>query len=239
MAHAFYQNQEAGLVNGMLDRIARNFRPASFGTGAVEVERKKLGEFELIASVFAPLTRGDPRALGLLDDAAILSEKIGFETVITANSMVSGVHFLDTEKPDVVARRLLRVNLSDLAAMGAEPTGYFLNLTLPSIIDKNWLMSFAYGLGKDQTRFNISLLGGDTTHSESELTLTTFIGEVPAGQAVTRSGASPGDRVYVSGTVGDAMLGLRELKSGIAVPQILKAVFNCLITVLSGLPLGE
>lgn len=182
----------------------------------MEIESCKPGEFDLIASVFAPLTCGDTRALGLLDDAAVLREKIGYETVVTTDTMVSGIHFLNTEIPEVIARRLLRVNLSDLASMGADPTGYFLNLTLPTKIDKDWLISFASGLSEDQTQFNICLLGGDTTHTENDLTLTaTLVGSVPAGQAITRSGASPDDDVYVSGTVGDAMIGLRELKSGV------------------------
>ncbi|MEC8087337.1 MAG: thiamine-phosphate kinase [Pseudomonadota bacterium] len=183
--------------------------------GAVEIEAFKLSEFDLIASLFAPLTCGDKRALGLLDDAAILPERTGYETVVTTDTMVSGIHFLNTETPDVIARRLLRVNLSDLASMGAKPTGYFLNLTLPAEIGKDWLINFAGGLSADQMQFNICLLGGDTTHTENDLTLTaTFIGEVPVGRAITRSGASLGDNVYVSGTVGDAMLGLRQLKSG-------------------------
>ena len=182
----------------------------------MKVEACKPSEFDLIASVFAPLTSGDTRALGLRDDAAILREKIGYETVVTTDTMVSGIHFLNTETPDVIARRLLRVNLSDLASMGAAATGYFLNLTLPAYIDKDWLISFADGLRQDQMQFNICLLGGDTTHAENDLTLTaTFVGSVPAGRAITRSGASPGDIVYVSGTIGDAMIGLRQLKSGI------------------------
>ena len=190
--------------------------PANLGMGAVEIEAFKPSEFDLIASLFAPLTCGDKRALGLLDDAAILSRENWLRN--RSNHRYDGLwhHFLNTETPDVIARRLLRVNLSDMASMGAKPTGYFLNLTLPDEIGKDWLINFAGGLSEDQMQFNISLLGGDTTHSENDLTLTaTFIGEVPVGRAITRSGASIGDNVYVSGTVGDAMLGLRQLKAGV------------------------
>ena len=178
-------------------------------------DRGKPGEFDLIASVFAPLTDGDERALGLLDDAAVLPQAAGRDTVITTDTMVEGIHFLDAEPPDVVARRLLRVNLSDLASMGAEPTAYVLNLTLPARTNKEWLSSFAEGLRVDQSAFGVRLLGGDTTHTKTSLTVTaTLLGEVPTRGAITRSGARAGDDIYVSGTIGDASLGLKMLISG-------------------------
>ncbi|MGB0629497.1 MAG: thiamine-phosphate kinase [Alphaproteobacteria bacterium] len=178
-------------------------------------DRGKPGEFDLIASVFAPLTGGDERALGLLDDAAILPQTEGRDTVVTTDTMVAGIHFLESETADVVARRLLRVNLSDLASMGAEPVAYFLNMTLPPGLDEAWVRLFADGLRADQSEFGIRLLGGDTTHSEYSLTLTaTLLGEVPSGEAVTRGGAVAGDDVYVSGTIGDAAIGLQRLRSG-------------------------
>ena len=178
-------------------------------------DRGKPGEFDLIASVFAPLTDGDERALGLLDDAAVLPQAAGRDTVITTDTMVEGIHFLDAEPPDVVARRLLRVNLSDLASMGAEPTAYVLNLTLPARTNKEWLSSFAEGLRVDQSAFGVRLLGGDTTHTKTSLTVTaTLLGEVPTHGAITRGGARAGDDIYVSGTIGDASLGLKMLISG-------------------------
>ena len=175
----------------------------------------KPGEFDLIASAFAPLTDGDERALGLLDDAAVLPQTDGKDYVVTTDTMVAGIHFLETETADVVARRLLRVNLSDLASMGARPVGYFLNLTLPPDIDETWIRRFADGLRADQDEFDIRLFGGDTTHHRNTLNLTaTLIGEVPAGEAVTRDGACANDDIYVSGTIGDAAMGLRHLQSG-------------------------
>ena len=184
-------------------------------TGALAGDRGKLDEFDLIASVFAPLTDGDERALGLLDDAAVLSQVAGRDTVITTDTMVEGIHFLDAEPPDVLARRLLRVNLSDLASMGAEPDAYFLNLTLPARTNKEWLSSFAEGLRVDQSAFGVRLLGGDTTHTKRSLTVTaTLLGEVPTHGAITRGGARAGDDIYVSGTIGDASLGLKMLISG-------------------------
>ncbi|MEE2995883.1 MAG: thiamine-phosphate kinase [Pseudomonadota bacterium] len=183
-------------------------------------EGGKPDEFNLIASVFNPLTDGDERALGLMDDAAVMPQREDFDTIITTDTMVAGVHFLDTERPDLIARRLLRVNLSDLASMGAVPTGYFLNLTLNDLADKLWLDRFAAGLRKDQDEFNFCLLGGDTTHTKRDLTLTaTFVGEVDTGFAITRTGASAGDDVYVSGTIGDAALGLKYLISGDNKPE--------------------
>lgn len=178
-------------------------------------DRPKPGEFDLIASVFAPLTGGDARALGLLDDAAVLPQTDGQDTVVTTDTMVAGVHFLASETADIVARRLLRVNLSDLASMGATPVAYFLNLTLPNEVDETWIRRFADGLRSDHEEFDIRLLGGDTTHSNGPLTLTaTFLGEVPSGGAILRGGAEAGEDVYVSGTIGDGVLGLQRLKSG-------------------------
>ena len=185
-------------------------------------DRQQPGEFDLIASVFAPLTDGDERALGLLDDAAVLPQTGGHHTVVTTDTMVEGVHFLDIETADVVARRLLRVNLSDLASMGATPVAYFLNLTVPAKIDEIWIRLFANGLRSDHEAFGIRLLGGDTTHSHGPVTVTaTCIGEVASGHAIRRSGARAGDDIYVSGTIGDAVLGLQRLKAGVGLDDFL------------------
>jgi thiamine-monophosphate kinase len=179
---------------------------------AGQADSPQRGEFELIANILAPLTGGDPRALGLTDDAAVLPQKTGTDTVVSTDTMVAGIHFLMVENPDIIARRLLRVNLSDIAAMGAEPAGYFLNLTLPADIENNWLERFASGLAEDQREFGINLFGGDTTHTTGPLALSiTMLGEVPSGAAVRRSTARPGDIIFVSGTIGDAGIGLSRL----------------------------
>jgi len=171
------------------------------------------GEFDLIREIFAPLAAGNLAALNLTDDAAILPQREGWETVVSTDTMVSGVHFLPTENPGAIARRLLRVNLSDIAAMGAEPVGYLLNLSLPSDAGAHWLTGFAAGLKQDQEDFDVSLLGGDTTSTPGELTLSvTMFAEVPAGKGIRRSTAQAGDIVFVSGVVGDAMLGLQRMK---------------------------
>lgn len=173
------------------------------------------GEFDLIAKLLAPLTGGDDRALGLLDDAAVIPQKAGLDTVVSTDTLVADVHFLMTEPADVIARRLLRVNLSDVAAMGAEPFAYFLNLTLPAGTEDAWLESFAAGLKVDQEKFGIRVLGGDTTRTPGPLSLSvTIFGETPTGHALRRSTARPGDVVFVSGTIGDAGLGLSRLRDG-------------------------
>ncbi len=173
------------------------------------------GEFDLIAELFAPLTVGDDRALGLLDDAAVIPQKTGNETVVSTDTLVAGVHFLMTEPAEIIARRLLRVNLSDIAAMGARPSAYFLNLSLPSDIGSDWLVKFVSGLAADQQQFGFNLLGGDTTRTPGPLTLSvTIFGEVPAGRAIRRSSARAGDLIFVSGTIGDAGLGLSRLREG-------------------------
>ena len=190
-------------------------------------DRSQPGEFDLIASVFAPLTDGDERALGLLDDAAVLPQTEGQDTVVTTDTMVAGVHFLNIETADVVARRLLRVNLSDLASMGAVPVAYFLNLTVPAEIDESWIRLFAEGLRADHDAFGVRLLGGDTTHSDGPVTLTvTILGNVDSGSAIRRSGARPGDDIYVSGTIGDATLGLQRLQAGADMEDFLVARFQ-------------
>ena len=161
-------------------------------------EPRRRGEFDLIATFLEPLTGGDPRALGLTDDAAVVPQKTGCDTVVSTDTMVAGVHFLMTETPDIIARRLLRVNLSDIAAMGARPVGYFLNLTLSDSIGNDWLEKFASGLAADQALFGVTLLGGDTTRTPGQMTLTvTLFGEVASGSAVRRNTARPGDLVFV------------------------------------------
>ncbi|MEE8302793.1 MAG: thiamine-phosphate kinase [Candidatus Tectomicrobia bacterium] len=174
-----------------------------------------MGEFETICRYFAPLSDGFAGAHGLTDDTASLLIGDGNEAVITLDTMVSGVHFLSTDPPDLIARKLLRVNLSDLASAGATPRTYFLSLSLPSSIIDNWIAAFAGGLAADQVSFGVVLGGGDTTSTPGPLTLSlTAIGEAPQGQAISRAGAQAGQDIYVSGTIGDAALALALIQSG-------------------------
>lgn len=172
------------------------------------------GEDELIARYFQPLAT-DSGALGLIDDAAIL--KGGRDDfVVTTDAIVGGVHFLPTDPPDTIARKALRVNLSDLAAKGAIPAGFVLTLALPSV-DEGWLAPFARALGDDATHFGCPLLGGDTVATPGPLTISiTAFGRVPPGRLVRRSGAREGDAVAVTGSIGDATLGLHLLKQGLS-----------------------
>jgi thiamine-monophosphate kinase len=170
------------------------------------------GEDALIARYFKPLAT-DPGAFNLGDDAAILKAQ-GDDIVVTTDAIVEGVHFLPDDPPDTVARKALRVNLSDLAAKGATPAGFVLTLALRAV-DDAWLTLFARGLGSDASLFGCPLLGGDTVSTPGPLMISiTAFGRVPPGKMVHRSGAKPGDRVVVTGTIGDAALGLNILKGG-------------------------
>ena len=174
------------------------------------------GEFETIARLFRPLTEGSPEALDLLDDVAALAVRPGHDVVLTADAMVEGVHFLTAEPLDLVARKLLRVNLSDLAAKGASPHGYLLTIAWPHGTDFDAKARFAAGLAEDQAYFGVRLLGGDTVSTPGPLTAgLTMIGWSPTGQLVRRSGARAGDVVLVSGVIGDAGLGLSALMGGL------------------------
>lgn len=172
-----------------------------------------LGEFERIAQILAPLAEGFPGALGLTDDAALIAPPPGRELAVTTDTMVEGVHFIGDEPPGLIAAKLLRVNLSDLAAMGAAPLAYWLNMSLPAATGDDWLRAFAAGLAADQRAFDIALAGGDSTGTPGPVCLTlTAMGSVPQGRALRRGGAGEGDIVYVSGSIGDAALGLKILK---------------------------
>ena len=170
------------------------------------------GEDSLIARYFKPLAT-DPGAFSLGDDAAVL-KALGEDVVVTADAIVEGVHFLSEDPPDTIARKALRVNLSDLAAKGAAPAGFVLTLALRGAEDA-WLSAFADGLGDDAKSYVCPLLGGDTVSTPGPLTVSvTAFGRLPAGSMVHRSGARVGDRVMVTGTIGDAALGLDVLKGG-------------------------
>ena len=171
------------------------------------------GEFDLIGELFAPLAARHAGSLALKDDAALISVPPGRQLVTTVDVMVAGVHFIGDEPAARIGQKLLRVNLSDLAAMGARPEGYLLTLALPAAVDDAWLAEFAGGLRSDQDEFGIALLGGDTVSTPGALTLSlTPLGSLADNAALLRSGARPGDALYVSGTIGDAALGLKTLR---------------------------
>lgn len=171
-----------------------------------------LGEFERIDRYFRPLARATPGALGLADDAALLDPGEGRDLVVTTDAMVETIHYLADEDPGRVAQKLLRSNLSDLAAKGATPLAYTLTTALPSQPDERWIEGFVAGLAADQALYGIGLLGGDSVRTPglSMLSVTAF-GTVPQGAMLRRAGARPGDDLYVSGMLGDAALGLRVI----------------------------
>jgi len=158
--------------------------------------------------------------LDLLDDAALLTPPPGRQLVLTADAIVEGVHFLPGDPPDTVGRKLLRVNLSDLAAMAAAPLAYLLTVSAPRSTEDEWFAAFAAGLAQDQALFGVGLLGGDTTSTPGPLSLTaTCIGHVAPGRALRRAGAAAGDEVWVTGTIGDGALGLRALQGHVPDPD--------------------
>ncbi|MDE3016066.1 MAG: thiamine-phosphate kinase [Pseudomonadota bacterium] len=186
-----------------------------------------MDEFDLIKAYFAPLAKGFSGGLNLADDAALIHVPSGSDLAVTTDAINRGVHFVGNEDPALIARKLLRVNLSDLAAMGATPLCYFLTLMLPPLSSpspaggteggwNHWLKRFAEGLREDQSLFGIRLAGGDTSATKEGMSFSvTALGGVAAGRALRRSGARPGDAIYLSGTLGDGALGLlRRLRPG-------------------------
>lgn len=144
----------------------------------------------------------------------------GRELVVTTDAMVAGVHFFPDDSPADIAAKLMRSNLSDLAAMGAEPLAYTLVTALPRGLDESWLEGFATGLGEDQRQFGIALAGGDSVSTTGPVTLSvTAFGLVPTGRALPRWGGRPGDRVFVTGTIGDAALGLEIAYGRLDIPD--------------------
>jgi thiamine-monophosphate kinase len=183
-----------------------------------------LDEFELIARYFAPLAAAEPGALGLADDAAVLALPTGRPLVVTTDMLVEGVHFRAEDPPESIAAKALAVNLSDLAAMGAEPFAYLLALALPAawpeVRRRSWLKSFTEGLAVMQQEFAVALAGGDTVATPGPLSLAiTALGTAPATGTLRRAGAQPGDLVWVSGTIGDGALGLRVLIGELSLPD--------------------
>jgi thiamine-monophosphate kinase len=166
-------------------------------------------EDRLIARYFAPLAT-DPAALGLSDDAAAIVPPSGCDLVVTTDGVIAGVHFFPDDPPEKISRKVLRMNLSDLAAKGAKPLGFVISVSLPETIDEAWIAAFAAGLGDDAKTYACPLLGGDTdrTPGPASVSITAF-GTVPHGAMVRRSTAKPGDCVVVTGTIGDSALGVR------------------------------
>lgn len=174
-------------------------------------------EFALIARHFRPLA--GPDALDLQDDAAVLAPPPNRELVLTCDAMVGGVHFLAEDPPDLVGRKLLRVNLSDLAAKGATPLGYLMTVSTPRDTPDEWFAGFAAGLAQDQQTYGVTLLGGDTTSTPGPISLSlTILGHAAPGQAVRRAGARPGDGIWVTGTIGDGALGLAVARGRLSDP---------------------
>jgi thiamine-monophosphate kinase len=165
-------------------------------------------EERLIARYFKPLAT-HPGAFGLGDDAAAIAPPAGCDLVLKTDGVIAGVHFFPDDPPDTVAKKVLRMNLSDLAAKGARPLGFLLAVALPQGTGEAWLAPFARGLGEDAELFGCPLLGGDTDRTPGPISVSvTAFGTVPHGTMVRRAGAKPGDRVVVTGTIGDAALGL-------------------------------
>lgn len=165
-------------------------------------------EDRLIARFFRPIAT-DPGALGLSDDAAFIKPPPGCDLVLKTDAIVGGVHFFPEDAAQAVASKALRVNLSDLAAKGARPLGFLLSLAIPKDIKEDWLGGFAEGLRGDAVLFGCPLFGGDTDRTPGPVTVSiAMFGSVPEGTMVRRAGAKAGDRVFVTGTIGDAALGV-------------------------------
>jgi thiamine-monophosphate kinase len=199
--HGFYEQQK---WKNLDNKMADHSRP---------------GEFDLIKKYLRPLASDESGAASLSDDAAVLPTKDGHRLVVTMDTLISGVHFFEFTPPHFIAAKSLRVNLSDLASMGADPAYYTLSLSLPLHgevkCDADWLYSFTQALAIEQNLFDITLVGGDTVSTPGPLSLTiTAFGWVKIGQEIMRSGARAGDLIYVSGTIGDAWLGLSALQGG-------------------------
>lgn len=178
-----------------------------------------MGEFDLIARYF----KRPPRqaVLGVGDDCALLAAQPGMHLALSTDALVEGRHFLSTVNPAHLGHKALAVNLSDLAACGAQPRAFMLSLALPRI-DEAWLSAFAQGLWALADAYSCDLIGGDTTQGPLTINIT-VLGDVPAGQALLRSGAHSGDDIYVSGTLGDARVALEVFRGHLSVPE---AVFQ-------------
>ena len=166
-------------------------------------------EERLIARHFRPLAK-HPGAFKLTDDAAAIAPPPGSDLVMTTDGVIAGVHVFADDPPDLIARKALRMNLSDLAAKGARPLGFLLALSLPAGTKESWIAAFAWGLGHDAKHYDCPLLGGDTDHTPGPAAVSiAAFGAVPHGKMTRRSTAKAGDAVVITGTIGDAALGLK------------------------------
>jgi thiamine-monophosphate kinase len=182
-------------------------------------EQAESAEDRLIARYFRPLATA-PGAFGLTDDAAVLTPPPGCDLVVTTDGVIAGVHFMPHDPPGMIARKVLRMNLSDLAAKGARPVGFLLSVALPVPTEEQWIAAFADGLGADATHYGCPLLGGDTDRTPGPLAMTVAaFGALPYGTMVRRTTAQVGDVVLVTGTIGDAALGLLKRKDTILVKR--------------------
>mgnify|MGYP005649124265 CR=1 FL=1 len=169
------------------------------------------GEFDVIKKYLRPLADND-LALNLEDDVALLPKSLDGEIICSSDVIASDVHFFKNDSPALIAKKLLRVNISDIAAKSVRPNAYMLNLSLPSFVDEAWIADFCKGLAEDQELYDISLLGGDIVATKNDLVLgATIFGEADSGAFVKRSGANIGDIIFVTGAIGDAYLGLKIL----------------------------
>lgn len=172
-------------------------------------------EFNIINQYLKKLNFGNPEALDFEDDAALLPAKAGFDLVVTKDAIAESVHFFKSDPPADIAKKLLRVNLSDLAAKGAKPYCCFLMLAIPSSTSESWIKDFTSGLHQDLSKYGCFLAGGDTIMVKDGIVLSmTMLGHVPHNKMIKRSGAKIGDDIYVTGTIGDSLLGLEILKGG-------------------------
>ncbi len=172
-----------------------------------------IDEVDLIKTFLKPLAQGATAALNLEDDAALLKQEPGNELVISKDLLLEDIHFLKSDPPEDIAYKALAVNLSDIAAKGARPYGFLLGIGLPKAPTKEWATNFAKGLQKISQTYDCPLLGGDTTGSKSGLVISiTILGSLAQGAMIKRSTAKPGDHLFLSGTIGDAALGLKLRK---------------------------
>lgn len=194
-----------------------------------------LSEFDMIQRFFAPLSVAKPNiSIGIGDDAAVVKIKSRHELVVSTDTLIAGVHFFKGADPKHIAHKALVSNLSDLAAMGAKPLWYTLALTLPQA-EEDWLIRFSQGLKEYAEHFDVVLVGGDTTQGPTLVITITVMGTVPQGKAITRSGAKPGDSIFVTGTLGDAGYALHgnqnyqatpRLKAGMSLQTIASAMID-------------
>jgi thiamine-monophosphate kinase len=173
-----------------------------------EIRDGPSGEERLIERYFKPLATTE-NAFGLGDDAAVLTPPAGCDLILTTDGVIAGVHFLPGDPPQSIARKALRMNLSDLAAKGATPVGFLLSIALPANTPESWIAGFAEGLDQDINHYGCPLLGGDTDHTPGPLSISiAAFGTVPHGAMVRRATAKLGDIIAVTGTIGDAALGV-------------------------------